>query len=382
VTILFLISSEGYYGMENMLVGLAQQLSQQGCQCVVGVFCDKRRRHTEVADEATRRGLTVELVECRGKWDWSSVRRVRQLIGKYNVEVLHPHGYKADMYAYAASWRSRVVLLATSHNWPNKRLLMRAYAALDRLVLRRFDRVVVVSDAVADILGRWGVSPTKVCTILNGVDLARFQRASATLRGELNLTNEPLVGFVGRMVSDKGGALLLRAADQVLAVYPKTKFVFVGDGPARKEWETLAAQLRIQSSTIFTGTRGDMPEVYASFDMLVLPSLIEAQPMCLLEAMAAGNAVIATRVGAIPKMIQSGKTGVLLERGDVAGLSAAIVRLLSDSDLRRRLGESARAHAAQHFSAEAMAKNYLANYQDLLRQRQRGNTRHPVCELG
>lgn len=369
MTILFLISSGGYYGVENMIVTLARHVCRQGCECVVGVFCNAHSRHMEVAERAQRQGLAVEIVPCNGRWDWKAVTQIRKLLIKHNVDVLHAQGYKTDVYAYAAAWPNRVALLATSHCWPSKLLRMRAYAAFDRLVLGRFDEVIVVSDAVANTLRRWGVAPKKVSTIPNGVDVEQFHGAAPALREEIALKGHALVGFVGRLEPYKGGALLLRAAKQVLAVYPKAKFVLVGGGPARQEWETLAAQLGITEHVSFAGVHDDMPGVYASLDIVVLPSLIEALPMCLLEAMAAGRPVIATRVGAVPKLINTEQTGLLVDPGDEDGIARAILRLLHDTELARRLGENGRTHVARHFSAEAMAKSYMEKYQEVLERR-------------
>jgi glycosyltransferase involved in cell wall biosynthesis len=366
VTIFFLISSEGYYGVENMLVALALKLSQKGCRCVVGVFGNSRVPHTEVAEQAERQGLAVEIIACNGRWDWSAVAQIRRLLAKHDVDVLHPHGYKADLYALAAARRNRVGLLATSHNWPSKLLSMRVYAVLDRLALRTFDKVIVVSDVVADILRRSGVAAEKVALIPNGVDLERFQSAGPKLRTENGFGDNPVVGFVGRLVPDKGGALLVRAAQQVLAMRPNATFVLVGEGPAHEEWKALAGELGINDQVIFAGVRDDMPEVYASFDMVVLPSLIEALPMCLLEAMAAGRPVIATRVGAVPRLVVDGQTGLLLEPGDVSSLAQAVLRLLENPDMACQLGENGRAHVAQHFSAEVMAKSYIGMYEQVL----------------
>jgi glycosyltransferase involved in cell wall biosynthesis len=381
VTILFLISSEGYYGVENMLVSLAQQLDQQGCRTVVGVFRNSQNPHVEVAQQAERQGIAVEIIPCNGRWDWSVVSQIRRLVKKHDVDVLHPHGYKADLYAWAAAAGSRVALVATSHNWPSKALSMRAYAVVDRLALRSFDKVVVVSDAVAQILRRSGVANEKVELIPNGVDLARFRDVAPALRTETREGAEPIVGFVGRLVAEKGGVALLHAAQRVLAKRAKTKFVLVGEGPARQEWEALSRELGIDRQITFTGARNDMPEVYASFDAMVLPSEIEALPMCLLEAMAAGKPVIATRVGAIPRLIMNGTTGLLIEPGDVNGLTKAILRVLEDRDFARRLGEKGRERVAQHFSAEQMAKNYIGTYEQVLASRGGRTGKVPAFEL-
>jgi glycosyltransferase involved in cell wall biosynthesis len=381
VTILSLISSEGYYGAENMLVALAQSLSKLGCQCIVGVFRDSRNPHTEVAEQARKRGLTVEIVPCSGRADWSAVRGIRKLLRKYRVDILNPHGYKADLYAFAAAWPGRAALAATVHNWPSTLLSMRAYAALDKLMLGRFNKVIAVSDFAAEILRRWNVEPSKLSMIANGVELERFGNAKETLREKIGRNGCALVGFVGRLVPDKGGADLLHAAKQVIAMCPKTLFVFVGEGPARTEWEKLAVELGIREQVVFTGACDDMPGVYASLDMVVLPSFAESMPMCLLEAMAAGRPVVATTVGSVPKLILPEETGFLVEPGDVNGLASAILRLLENPELAAQMGNSGRARIVDHFSAEQMARSYLRQYEEVLSGRTHGNRKEPLLEV-
>ncbi|MGB7434150.1 MAG: glycosyltransferase, partial [Candidatus Acidiferrum sp.] len=279
MTVLSLISSEGYYGAENMLVTLAQNLCQLGCRCLIAVFFDPRSPHPEVAERARQRGLTVEMVKCRGKLDWSTVRQLRVLLLKHNVDIVNPHGYKADLYAYAAFRPTRSALVATVHNWPSRRLSMRAYAVLDRFVLKRFDKVIAVSEVPSNILRRSRVAPNKIVIIPNGVDVQRFDLLAPSLRKEIASDGAILVGFVGRLVPEKGGEVLLHAAQQVLIDRTGIKFVFVGEGPSRKQWEALARQLNIGKQVVFLGARGDMPGVYASLDIVVLPSLIESLPM-------------------------------------------------------------------------------------------------------
>jgi glycosyltransferase involved in cell wall biosynthesis len=380
VTILSLISSEGYYGVENMLVTLAQQLKQQRCRVIVGVFCNSRYPHTEVADHARQHGLEVEIIDCNGRWDFSVVGKLRAVMTKYGVDVVHPHGYKADLYALAAASGKRAALLATSHNWPSKKLSMRAYAVLDRMALRQFDKVVVVSEVVAGLLRKAGVKKENVEFIPNGVDLNRFTNAVPKLRTELGLGNAPVVGFVGRLVPDKGGALLIRAAKEVLAAFPTAKFVLAGGGPALNEWKALAGELGIEDRVIFAGAREDVPEVYASFDVAVLPSLVEALPMCLLEAMASAKPVIATNVGAIPRVVVHEQTGLLLEPGDVNALAAGIKQLLSDRELANKLASNGREHVARNFSASAMAAAYIEKYREVLVSRGQGGYKQPAWE--
>jgi glycosyltransferase involved in cell wall biosynthesis len=246
---------------------------------------------------------------------------------------------------------------------------MRAYAALDRFALRRFDRIAAVSDSGADILHRSGIEPTKIARISNGVDLDRFRCASPDLRREIACGRDPLVGFVGRLVPGKGGEILLAAARKVIAEYPEARFVFVGDGPLRSAWRSLAQSLGIEDRVVFTGTRTDMPEIYASLDLIVLPSFGEAMPMCLLEALASAKPVVATRVGAIPRIVVPGITGLLVEPGDESGLAAAILRLLRDRELAADCSSNGLRRATERFSCDATARDYIRLYEDALASR-------------
>jgi glycosyltransferase involved in cell wall biosynthesis len=256
-------------------------------------------------------------------------------------------------------------LVSTCHNWSDRRLTMRLYAALDRLVLRSFDRVTTPSPVVAGVLARSGVDPGKVTCIANGVDIETFDHAAPALRRELPNPAGYVVGFAARMVPSKGGDLLLHAASRVLGVCPDVTFVLVGDGPSRTAWTKLAVQLGIAGSVVFAGSRSDMPGVYAAFDQFVLPSLDEAMPMSLLEAMAARKPVIATRVGAVPELVVDGRTGYLLDPGDIQGLAGAISRLKRAPDLARQLGEAGHRLVTASYSSAAMARAYLSVYRSV-----------------
>lgn len=366
MTILQLISSQGYYGAESMLLALARALPGLGCESIVGVFRDPRSPQGDLELRAAQLGLPVETVACAGRWDWKSISRIREIVEAHAVDVLHTHGYKADIYGALAARPNRVALVATCHNWASQLPSMRAYAAIDRLALRHFDRVATASGPVAEILSRARVPAHKLKTIPNGVDMQPFREPAASLRRELGAGSERLVGFAGRFVPDKGGGVLIAAAQAVLAVYPNAKFVFAGEGPARAEWEALAAKLGIGSKIVFAGSRDDMPALYATLDIVVLPSFKEAMPMCLLEALAAAKPVVATTVGAIPTVIVPGVTGLLCEPGDAHSLAAAILRLLRDPELGRTLGNHGRAHVARHFASEVVGRSYIGLYQEAL----------------
>lgn len=372
MTILQFISSEGYYGAESMLVSLARGYAEKGIRSIVGVLRHEEAPHIEVAEEARRRGLETVILPCRGRWDASTVSHLRRAVENFQVDVLQPHGYKADVYAYAAARRSRAALFSTLHNWTSKKVSMRLYFALDLMLLRRFEGVATPSERVGETLRKAGIAAEKVFVIPNGVDVAKFRSAKPVLREEI--PGKRLIGFVGRMVAEKGGVTFLNAARAVLADYPDTTFVMVGEGPERLAWQSLAQQLGIARNVAFTGVRADMPEIYASLDMVVLPSLREAMPMSVLEALAAAKPVIATPVGSVPKVILAGRTGLLVPPEDAGALARAISGLLESPQIASDLGAQGRAHVIREFSSEAMAAAYLQQFERVLEAR-RGRAR-------
>src|SRR5947209_9379318 len=166
--IMQLISSGGYYGAENMVTQLCLALAKDNHHVTLGVFHNAHRPNTSIADEARVHGLQVELIPCSGRLDRRTIQGVRKLLRTRQIDVLHTHGYKADIYGYFAAKNTSASLVATCHNWPGKTHALQLYAALDRFVLRRFCRIGAVSVAVEDSLKRSGIAPARICLVENG----------------------------------------------------------------------------------------------------------------------------------------------------------------------------------------------------------------------
>jgi glycosyltransferase involved in cell wall biosynthesis len=364
--VLHLISSGGMYGAENVVGALARDLQELGCWVRVGVFDNEHCPDNNVADELGRRGASVVRIPCRGRVDRGAIRQIREIVRAEQVQLVHSHGYKSDIYSYLACRRLGVPIMATCHLWTRQTPIIRVYEFLDACLLRRFDAVVAVSGRIAEEARRAGIPAARITTINNGIDLAPFDAAVPLLAEELRKGNRPLIGTVGRLVSQKGMDYFLRAARSVLQEIPEALFVVVGDGPDRAKLEQLAKDLGIEGQVVFTGSRADMPQVYASLDVFVLASLDEGMPMAVLEALASNRAVVATQVGAVPQLIVSGQTGMLVPAADVQGLADAILVLLRNPELRARLGGAGCALVHKEFSSRVMSQAYLRRYEQLL----------------
>jgi glycosyltransferase involved in cell wall biosynthesis len=189
-----------------------------------------------------------------------------------------------------------------------------------------------------------------------GIDLARFAPSGSRVKDCRR------VGSVGRLVEQKGHRWLIEAAPMVLARHSDVQFVIVGDGPLRSELESLARELGVDDRIVFTGTRDDVPELLASFDVYVQPSLFEGLCLAVVEAQAVGVPVIATPVGGMRETVEPGVTGLRCALRDARSLADGIVRLLDDPGQRERLAAEARRRVLSRFSEERMVQRTLELY--------------------
>ncbi len=220
--------------------------------------------------------------------------------------------------------------------------------------------------AVAEPHGRYlasheGCPAHKVCVIPNGVDVERFHPRwpDQTLQHEWNLSADtPVAGIVAALRPEKNHEMFLYVAALVRKKLPAARFVIVGDGPQREKLEKLAQSLGIAESVCFAGTRSDIPEVLSVFDVLLLTSHMEANPICLLEGMASEKPVVATRVGSVPESVKDGQTGYLVTPGDSQRMAERVVELMTDRPRALSMGRAGREQVLAHSSVECMVRGY------------------------
>lgn len=377
--VLHLLSSTGVHGAETMAIELIRQIHRLGVIPYLGLLETRGPTNAEITRRARPYVLDHSVLPCRGQLDIRSIYLLRRYMREHDVHVLHSHGYKADLYALLARLGTRVRLVSTCHNWLGKDLKMRAYAALDKRLLRRFDAVAGVSADVVSELCRY-VPSHRVVRIGNGVDPEAFRRLMPSERAkqELGLPAKPLLGFVGRLTREKGVHDVLYAAQALRHERCDFQLLIIGDGEERQALEQQAQALGIASAVTFTGTRADMPLLYSALDVFVLPSYQEGFPMSVLEAMACGVPVIATRVGDVPEIVEQGATGLLVPPGDRSALQAAIAQLLTDAQKRHDLGAAGHRRLCERFTSNAMARRYRALYEEVLNRQGGGPLDQPA----
>jgi glycosyltransferase involved in cell wall biosynthesis len=251
-----------------------------------------------------------------------------------------------------------------------------AYSRAARWGVDQADAVFSISNYVTSTIVDMGRPPQDVFTILNSIDPARWDPTTdgASFRQELGIPLDvPLLASVSRLFSWKGQRELLQAFALARVEHPRLRLVIVGDdtsgqsGAYSRELKELAQQLKVHEHVVFTGGRSDVPRVMAACDVFTLPSFEEPFGLVFLEAMAMARPVVAVNNGGTPEVVEHGKSGLLSPAWDVESLSANIVKLVADPELRRRFGQHGRERVLSYFNSERMAREAADAYAAVLR---------------
>ncbi|XHR28872.1 MAG: glycosyltransferase [Chthoniobacteraceae bacterium] len=301
-------------------------------------------------------------------FDLAACRSLYRLIREKHIDLVHSHLYHAGIYSRIAAGFAGVPAITTEHNvYATFKLKRRIY---NWLLSWKTARIVAVSDLVRDyVIRRDWVSPQKVTTIRNGLDLSKWANAPGRqeARERLGIPGDAFVlGCIGRLETQKGHRFLIDAVARLRGEIPGLKAFIVGEGTLR---DSLAERIRrrgLQDAVVLTGARRDLADFIHAFDLFVLPSRWEGLPIAALEAMASRLPVIATPVGGVVELIEEGKNGLLVPPKDVDALVNAIRKLHDDAPLRAALAAGGQETVREKFSATAMLAEMDALYRKVL----------------
>lgn len=374
VRVLHLLGTGRAGGVETFVLDLARHIDHRRIHlsvCILGAG-------GPVADELRTAGAAVHVLGAAGNRKLRDVLTYYRYVRSGRFDVLHAN-VGGRLLRYLGRLAGCRVVLAHVHGPPDHWIdeLRRGDRSLgpriDRTYARGTNHLIACSLSVSRMLTEhcpWLSS--KVSVVAYGVNLDTFQplaRDSADvekLRRETGLLQSNLVvGFVGRLVKQKGLPYLLAAGEFLVNRFPNVRFVIVGDGSLRGELERTAA-LMAPSHFLFLGERRDTPRLMTLFDMLVVPSEWEGMPIVNLEAMASGRPVVAFAVDGIPEQVVDGETGLLVPCRNVAALAGAIAQLLENPSQREQMGLAGRRRVEQHFDVRTMARTIESFYLALL----------------
>jgi glycosyltransferase involved in cell wall biosynthesis len=320
---------------------------------------------------ARKAGLEVEVLRERFRFDTRVIEQLRRVVERRAPDILETHMIKSHFLAKLSGLGKRLPWVAYHHGYTTTDMKMRVYNQLNRWSLPSAARVVTVCRPFAEQLARAGVDPRRIRVKHNSIAAPApvAEAEVAALRARLGIKDDERVLLaVGRLSREKGLADLVRAVARLRETAPDVNFklVILGEGPERSSVESEARRLGLVERVVFAGHASDVQPFYALADALALPSHSEGSPNVLLEAMAAGVPVAATRVGGVPEIVADEETALLVPPRDPDALAGALARLLSDRTLARALAERAKEHALAHFSPESLARSLVETYCELL----------------
>jgi glycosyltransferase involved in cell wall biosynthesis len=320
---------------------------------------------------ALRRRLSP-LRDVRAFWDLYRVFR------RERPAIVHTHTSKAGVLGRVAAWMAGVpVVVHTPHGHVFYghfgRGASRLFLRLERALARRTTRLIALTAAERDEHLQRGVGrPEQFAVVPSGVDLERFRAVAGVTDHRLPGLDLPpdavVVGSVGWLTPVKGHRYLVEALGRLKPSHPRLHGVIVGTGELLEELQALAVASGVGDAIRFAGLRHDVPECLAAMDVFVLPSLNEGMGRALVEAMAAGLPVVATRVGGVPALVQDRRNGLLVPPGDAAALAGALDELLRNPAWAKELGAAAGASIDARFGAAQMVRMVDAIYEQALQE--------------
>ena len=302
----------------------------------------------------------------RHEVDLAAAWRFSKVLKQYVPDVIQAHDSHAVAMAATAlaivSSGTRPPLIAT------RRVDFRiARNSFSRWKYEQVDCFVAITDAIADMLVSDGIPRHKIALVNEGVDVERIVGLpTADVHEECYLpVGSPVVGNVAALVPHKGQRYLIEAAHLVVQKIPDARFVILGEVELREHLEHLVREHHLEKHVLLPGFRTDVIGCIKGFDLFVMSSVTEGLGTSLLDAMACRKAIVGTRAGGIPEVVDEGRTGLLVEPRDPHQLADAILRLIQDEAMRKRMAEAGYARVRERFTVERMVADTAAVYSRL-----------------
>jgi L-malate glycosyltransferase len=354
-------------GLERVVVNLANEVSRTAVMrtqiCTVG------QTTGEVIPDTIAPG--VEWTELKGKPHFTvkTALKLAKLARSSKVTLLHAHGTQPLVYALTTSMLCGLPVVFTKHNSYEDLDFFARHRFFKNAACRRVRRFIGVSEQATEILRRVFQPAAHRCqTLINGTELPSesVRQTAMFARNAYAKKDKFIIATVCRLAPEKDLVTLLWAFASVHAIEPATELWIVGDGSERANLVKLSEHLGVKQSVRFWGFRGKVDQILGCADLFVNSSWTEGISISILEAMALGLPIVATAVGGTPSIVKSGENGLLVEPRSPSELSRALLRIIQDRELCRKLGDSSWRQVEEYWSLRRMAERYVAIYSEAM----------------
>lgn len=364
--ILHVTTPAPFGGLERVVTHLAESQRTAGDEVHVATLTADPAA-TQFLERLARRGVTVHPGTAAPR-DYLGQRRAIATLGaRLRPDVVHTHGYRADVLAASACRKTGAAVVSTLHGFTGGDVKNRCYEWMQRRAVRMCDSVVAVSESIAGRLQQAGVPRDRMRVIPNSIPMGVTPFPRAQARGVLHLpADQWTIGWIGRVSNEKGLDVLLEAMARVGR--RDVRLAVIGDGPERPALTARALALGLGLQVTWCGTVAGADRLLNAFDLFVLSSRTEGSPLVALEAMAAGTPILATTVGGVPEML-SPSTALLVPPEDPEALAEGIRRALSDRGALARRALRAHVRFATAFTPAGWVARYAEAYHHALSAR-------------
>ena len=370
--VLHLIDSGGLYGAEKMLLTLVSEQMAAGLLPTVLSAGETGIQNKPIEVEARRLGIPVIPWRMNPGFNLKAARDILRWAQSENYQILHSHGYKFNvlMGLWPESIR-KIPLIATLHGYVRAKRFTKAwvYETIDRLILARLRRVVLVSEAMKRQVPEKIARSSKTVVIPNGMSIGSIRESASSepaeaVFGFLSRFDSIVLG-VGRLSAEKGFVRLLDAFAVLRQSHELLGLIIIGEGKQRAALERQVSDLGLEDFVQLPGYVDEVPAVMKRSDVLCMPSLTEGLPITLLEAMAVGIPIVACDVGEIDKVLGHGAGGRIVRYEGASQLAGELAAVLDHKDSVDEKVEWARNRVETDYSANAMMESYLAVYRQV-----------------
>ncbi len=361
--------------MKDLVVHMIDRLPPDGAERLIAEVLKNRSSDFQyrvlclveggpLVDEIEQCGVPVTILGRRNGYDLKHAKALYQWLRQHKPAVVHTHLFTADAWGRTFAWLARVPgIFSTVHSTNAWKTKLHLY--VDQILSRISDAVIACTDEVKNTLSMQGIPDKKLVSIANGVDLKRIDSTQqAEIREELGIEkNVPIFALVGRLHEAKGHSDLIPVLDELSQQGLKYSCLFVGEGDLKDTLTVAVNERGLEKNVFFTGFRRDVIGIMKAVDFLIMPSRWEGLPISLLESMACGSPVLASRVGGIPDVINHGVDGYLYDQGDSQALKTRLLEMLEEPALRESMAVAGIAKIHRHYSAASVARAYEALYE-------------------
>ena len=373
IRVLYVVENRSFGGGERGFGQLSTNISVDRFQPFVAAHPGGN-----LEDIVRRAGVPFFPVDMSRKVNFRTISHLSKIIAEKRIHIAHSMGARADFFVRMACRRqsSTAVICTVAmlvEGFDVGFLRKAVYKIADRYSARYVTHYISVSKAVKNrLVEERAIHADKVSVIYNGVELDRYDPDlydSEEVRRSLDIKGDhPIIGTIGRLVYQKGLSYFLKAAELVYSEKKQVRFVIIGHGPEETNLKHLAESLGISHVCMFPGLRFDIARLLSTFDVFVLPSVLEGLPRTIIEAMAMKRPIVATNIDGVREQLRDNITGLLVPPADPKALAVAIVNILDDQKKAERLGSEARKDAQRLFDLKNTLARVEKIYEKVLHQ--------------